>query len=128
MPRTANGSSAKRAAAAAGLHSDYIVSVLHIGTARGIPFLATPLLLGESLQERLDRTKRIELRPALVIARDAALGLAAAHAVGLVHRDIKPANIWLESDRSSGPFRRVKLLDFGLRDTPRPRPPSPPRA
>jgi urea transport system substrate-binding protein len=103
-----------RAAAAAGLHSDYIVPVLHVGVARDVPYLVTPLLLGESLQERLDRTKRVELRPALVIARDAALGLASAHAVGLVHRDIKPANIWLESDRTGGPFRRVKLLDFGL--------------
>ena len=39
----------------------------------------------------------------------AALGLAAAHAQGLVHRDIKPANILLENG-----VERVKLTDFGL--------------
>ena len=43
------------------------------------------------------------------IAREAALGLAAAHRLGLVHRDIKPGNLWLEA-----PNGRVKVLDFGL--------------
>src|SRR5206468_4335883 len=38
-----------------------------------------------------------------------ALGLAAAHAQGLVHRDIKPANILLENG-----LERVKITDFGL--------------
>ena len=39
----------------------------------------------------------------------AAAGLAAAHAQGLVHRDIKPANILLENG-----VERVKITDFGL--------------
>ncbi|MHB1423854.1 MAG: protein kinase domain-containing protein [Gemmataceae bacterium] len=37
------------------------------------------------------------------------MGLAAAHAQGLVHRDIKPANILLENSIES-----VKITDFGL--------------
>jgi Leucine-rich repeat (LRR) protein len=45
----------------------------------------------------------------LRIGRETALGLAAAHDLGLIHRDIKPANLWLEA-----PKGRVKLLDFGL--------------
>jgi len=39
----------------------------------------------------------------------AAAGLAAAHAQGLVHRDIKPANILLENG-----VERVRITDFGL--------------
>lgn len=41
-------------------------------------------------------------------ARQAATGLAAAHAHGLTHRDLKPSNLLLTAER------RVKLSDFGL--------------
>ena len=40
------------------------------------------------------------------------LGLAAAHAIGMVHRDIKPGNIMIAGQHSGG--FQVKILDFGL--------------
>src|SRR5262249_3424469 len=75
----------------------------------GIPFLAMPLLTGESLEERLTRARRLPLLEVLRIGREMAEGLAVAHEAKLIHRDIKPANIWLEGARA-----RVKILDFGL--------------
>jgi serine/threonine protein kinase len=67
---------------------------------------------GRSLQERLDCEGPLEEKEIVRIAMQAAAGLAAAHAQGLVHRDIKPANILLENG-----VERVKLTDFGLART-----------
>lgn len=128
----------REARAAAEVTSDYVVTVLHVGESAGLPFLAMPLLVGQTLQSRIEEPTPLDLRTALVIARDTAAGLAAAHAKGLIHRDIKPANIWLEavdavecniqtgtcgdsSDALGRPPRcnvRAKLLDFGLARKP----------
>jgi urea transport system substrate-binding protein len=104
----------REARAAAGLCSDHVVAIYRVGEDGGTPYMAVQLLHGESLQERLERTPRLGLATALTVARQAAAGLAAAHAAGLLHRDVKPANIWLESDGPGGPFKRVRILDFGL--------------
>src|SRR5262249_28559768 len=76
-----------------------------------VPFLAMPLLKGETLDARLKRERALPVPEAVRIAREAAEGLAAAHEAGLVHRDVKPANLWLE-ERPDLPL--VKILDFGL--------------
>lgn len=47
---------------------------------------------------------------ALRVVRNAAEGLAAAHAGGVVHREIKPANIFLVGRRLAG----IKLIAFNL--------------
>jgi len=74
-----------------------------------VPFLAMQFLKGEALDDRLKREERLPASEVARIGREAALGLAAAHARDLVHRDIKPANLWLEEGTG-----RVKILDFGL--------------
>ena len=76
---------------------------------KGLPYLVMEFIPGASLQERIDRTGPLDLTSILRIGMQAATGLAAAHAQGLVHRDIKPSNILLENC-----VERVKITDFGL--------------
>jgi tRNA A-37 threonylcarbamoyl transferase component Bud32 len=106
--------------AAAALKHGRVIEIYHVGEQDGVPFLVMPLLEGESLAERLKREGALAIGEVLRIGREAAEGLAAAHAKGLVHRDIKPANLWLEA-RSGEPGvssptggGQVKVLDFGL--------------
>jgi tetratricopeptide (TPR) repeat protein len=99
----------REARAMAAVQHDRIIAVYGVGMVNGLPYLAMPLLTGESLEARLTAKRRLPLAEAIRIARETAEGLAAAHKSGLVHRDVKPANLWLEGDA-----RRVKILDFGL--------------
>jgi serine/threonine protein kinase len=123
----------REAQATARLTHDHLVTILHIGEDRGVPFLAMPLLEGESLDARLQREGRLPIAEVLRIGGEIAEGLAAAHEQGLIHRDIKPSNIWLEQKAEGGSMKdekeplhpdpssflppssfRVKILDFGL--------------
>ena len=82
---------------------DNIVTIFQVDEDRGVPFLAMPLLHGESLEERIQRARGpLPLDETLRLGREIASGLAAAHAHGLVHRDIKPGNIFLSLPSSGG--------------------------
>jgi Tol biopolymer transport system component len=72
--------------------------------------LVLELVEGRTLAQRLDgqKARGIPLDEALVIARQIADALDAAHERGIVHRDLKPANIAVSPDGV------VKVLDFGL--------------
>jgi WD40 repeat protein len=99
----------REAQTAARVKHDHIAVIYQVGEDRDTPFLAMELLQGESLAARLERVGRLPVAEVLRIGREAAEGLAAAHAARLIHRDVKPGNLWLE-----GAAGRVKLLDFGL--------------
>lgn len=101
----------REARAAASIYHENVVAVHQVvKTQEGkLPFLVMQLIAGETLEQRIAREKKLPLREIVRIAMQAARGLAAAHAQGLVHRDIKPANMLLEPTDG-----RVKLTDFGL--------------
>jgi len=104
----------QEARSGAAIPHDNIATVFQVGTANNVPYLAMQFLQGESLGERLIREGKIPVEEAFRIIREVALGIAAAHESNLIHRDIKPDNIWLESDGQGRPWKRVKVLDFGL--------------
>jgi Protein kinase domain len=99
----------REARAAAAVSHDHIVTIHAVDEANGLPFFVMEYVTGVSLQSRLDRDGPLPPRDIARIGMQAANGLAAAHAQGLVHRDVKPANILLENG-----VERVKITDFGL--------------
>lgn len=103
----------QEARSAAAIPHDHIITIFQVGQDNNLPYLAMEFLHGESLEDRLRRQGRLTVAETLRIGRQTALGLAAAHARGLIHRDIKPANLWLETPADSA-GTRVKILDFGL--------------
>ena len=97
----------REARAVAALSHPNILAIHDVGTEGPISFAVMELLEGESLADRLART-RLPWRKAVEIGVAIADGLAAAHSKGIVHRDLKPANVFLTADGS------VKILDFGI--------------
>ena len=100
---------AREAQAAAAIVHPHVVPIHSVDVAGPLPYLVMPLLSGQSLEQRLEKEGPLPLPDILRIGLQAAEGLAAAHAQGLVHRDVKPANILLEKG-----VNRVLLTDFGL--------------
>jgi TolB-like protein/Tfp pilus assembly protein PilF len=97
----------QEARAVVGLNHPNILTVYEIGEDHSIHYIASELIEGETLRERLTRG-RMQLSEAVEIAIQVAGALAAAHQAGIVHRDIKPENIMLRPDGY------VKVLDFGI--------------
>jgi serine/threonine-protein kinase len=84
-----------------------IVTVYDVGEHAGRPYIVMQFLSGGSVHDRL-RAGRVEPSRALAWLSEAALGLDAAHASGIVHRDVKPANLLLDDQD------RVHVTDFGI--------------
>ena len=115
-PQVANTETARtrfcrEARAAAAVTHDNLVAVHLVDEDEpsGLPYLVMQLVNGESLDQRLKRVGKLSASEVARLGQQAAAGLAAAHAGGLVHRDIKPGNILIEAITD-----RVKLTDFGL--------------
>jgi len=96
-----------------GLEHPGIAQVLCIGEPAGQPpYMVMEALEGETLAEYLERQPRPDNEFVLMLLREVAGGLAAAHDAGLVHRDIKPGNLFLVGPL--GAPTGVKIIDFGF--------------
>ena len=87
----------------ASLNHPNILALHDIGTDRGVAYLVTEVVEGDSL-----RNAQLSRRAVLDVAAQIADGLGAAHVAGITHRDLKPDNIVVTHDG------RAKLLDFGV--------------
>ncbi len=96
----------REARALARLAHPNVLAVYDVGEEAGEVYLATELVAGDTLASR--GGPGADWRAVVRLYVQAARGLAAAHALGLVHRDVKPANLLVGADG------RVRVADFGL--------------
>jgi len=89
------------------LHHSHIASIFGVEENDGTRALVMELVEGPTLGERLE-SGAIPLHESLLLARQIAEALEAAHEKGIIHRDLKPQNI--KASREGN----VKVLDFGL--------------
>ncbi len=88
------------------LNHPNIVTIYEIGRFNDRQYIATELIEGCTLRDRM--AEGLTLQEVLDLAIQVASALTAAHRAGVVHRDIKPENIMLRPDGY------LKVLDFGL--------------
>jgi serine/threonine-protein kinase len=91
----------------ASLNHPNIAAIFGFDQAEGKRFLVMELVEGETLAERIGKGP-LPVEEALVVCRQIAEGLEAAHEKGVIHRDLKPANVKITREG------KVKILDFGL--------------
>lgn len=102
----------EEAASVAKLRHPNLIQVYDFNHDGDTYFIVFEFVPGESLQDRLKRTKKanrqMDVAEVTDIAAHCADGLQYAHTKGLIHRDIKPANIMLNV--MGDPI----IMDFGI--------------
>lgn len=96
------------AQSAAGLSHPNIVNVYDVGEEGGLYYIVMELVEGITLKRFIERKGKLELKEAVGIAIQIALGMEAAHGNHIIHRDIKPQNIIISREG------KVKVTDFGI--------------
>jgi len=85
-----------------------VVTIFDVGAWAGRPYLVMEYLPGGSIADRLADGGLPAISTALRWLEQAARGIDAAHAAGIVHRDVKPGNLLLDGEG------RLHVADFGI--------------
>src|SRR6516165_6636901 len=102
----------REARAAAKVRHSNVASVLRLGRTGQRYFYAMEFVEGETLENLIKRSGRLEVKLAIEITAQVVAGLAAVHEQNLVHRDIKPSNIMVRLKDDGG--IAAKIIDLGL--------------
>jgi serine/threonine protein kinase len=104
----------REASVTAKLDNAHVVPIVDAGhdLERDLAYLVMPLLDGTDVAALLAETGPLAPEIAVRIALQAAAGLSAVHAAGLVYRDVRPPRIFLEH-LPSGEIL-VRVFGFGL--------------
>lgn len=109
----------REARMAARLKHVNVVRAFQLGEVDGLHYLVMEYLDGETLDDVLQRKKKLPPADAVRIVYQALLGLQHIHEQGMIHRDLKPANLMLvmppgKTDGDLAQHSIVKILDIGL--------------
>lgn len=102
----------REAKAMSSLQHPSIVQVYDYGQADGNYFIVMELVEGTDLRRYLRSRGTLSVDRAIIMARDVALGLGAAHQRGVVYRDITLRNILVDRDGT------IKLTNIGIAGEP----------
>lgn len=80
----------------------------------GSVYTVMELVSGRPLADVLRESSPLPVERAADLMSQAASGLGAAHAAGIVHRDVKPGNLMVIGERAEQYGGTLKVLDFGI--------------
>jgi serine/threonine protein kinase len=86
----------------------HVCKIHEVGSFSGRSYIAMQLIEGETLGTA---SSKMTLEQKVVVMKQVADAIQAAHRLGIIHRDIKPANIMMEKTETGW---HSYVLDFGL--------------
>ncbi|NDC37782.1 MAG: hypothetical protein EBZ48_06985 [Proteobacteria bacterium] len=96
------------ARSAGNLRHPNIITIFEVGRDGDTPFIVMDYVEGKTLDQILERERRLSPDRALHYLSQVAEALDYAHQKNVIHKDIKPANIFVDNANN------VFILDFGI--------------
>lgn len=97
----------KEAAILNSLNHENLVQYRLFETEKGIHYIFTSLVAGQSLEQSIENGHNFSEKDAVTIIIQVLHGLSHAHSKGVVHRDMKPSNIMWNG-------KTAVVIDFGI--------------